>query len=48
MAGNLEIIGDKEYSTKELMKVLALKHRPIFSTIFIYFAAPIVVERQNG
>ena len=44
----LEIIGDKEYFTKELMKGLVLKNRPIFSTIFIYFAAAIVVERQNG
>ena len=35
----LEIIGDKEYSTKELMELLELKHRPIFSAIFIHFAA---------
>ena len=26
----LEIIGDKEYSTKELMESLELKHRPTF------------------
>lgn len=26
----LEIIGDKEYSTKELMELLELKHRPTF------------------
>ena len=26
----LEIIGDKEYSTKELMELLKLKHRPTF------------------
>lgn len=26
----LEVIGDKEYSTKELMELLGLKHRPTF------------------
>ncbi len=26
----LVVIGDKEYSTKELMELLALKHRPTF------------------
>ena len=26
----LEVIGDKEYSTKELMELLWLKHRPTF------------------
>ena len=26
----LEIIGDKEYFTKELMELLKLKHRPTF------------------
>jgi hypothetical protein len=26
----LAVIGDKEYSTKELMELLGLKHRPTF------------------
>lgn len=26
----MEVIDDKEYSTKELMKLLGLKHRPTF------------------
>ncbi|WP_417203459.1 Fic family protein [Acetoanaerobium sticklandii] len=39
MAEILEIIGDKEYFTKELMELLELKHKSIFLTMFIHFAA---------
>ncbi len=44
----LEIIGDKEYFTKELVKVLVLKHRPIVSTMFIHFAARQPRKRHVG
>ena len=44
----LEIIGDKEYFAKELVKVLVLKNRPIFSTIFIHFAVQQLRKRHLG
>ncbi len=31
----LKVVGDKEYSTKELMELLGLKHRPTFRNNYL-------------